>query len=53
MIGERAQRHGSNENDGHKGNMSDMNLVLHQSISINAKGGDCWLIGLVVIDVNP
>jgi hypothetical protein len=27
--------------------------VLHQSVSINAKGGDCLLIGLVVIDVNP
>jgi hypothetical protein len=39
--------------------MSDMNLVLHemilvwhQSVSINAKGGDC-LLRLVVIDVNP
>jgi hypothetical protein len=30
-----------------------MNLILHQSVSINAKGGDCLLFGLVVIDVNP
>jgi hypothetical protein len=27
--------------DGHRGSMSDMNSVLHQSVSINAKGGDC------------
>jgi hypothetical protein len=33
--------------------MSDMNSVLHQSVSINAKGGYFLLIGLVVIDVNP
>jgi hypothetical protein len=32
--------------------MSDMISVLHQSISVNAKGGDCRL-RLVVIDVNP
>jgi hypothetical protein len=31
----RGQRHGS------KGSMSDMISVLHQSVSINAKGGDC------------
>jgi hypothetical protein len=31
----RRQRHGS------KGNMSDMISVLHQSVAINAKGGDC------------
>jgi hypothetical protein len=31
----RGQRHGS------RGSMSDMILVLHQSVSINAKGGDC------------
>jgi hypothetical protein len=44
----RAQRHGSRGSDGHRGIMSDMNLVLHdmnsllhQSVSINAKGGDC------------
>jgi hypothetical protein len=29
------QRHGS------RGIMSDMILVLHHSVSINAKGGDC------------
>jgi hypothetical protein len=33
--------------------LHDMTLVLHQSVSINAKGGDCLLIGLVFIDVNP
>jgi hypothetical protein len=53
MLGERAQRHGSRGRDGHKGSMSDMNLVLHQSISINAEGEYCLLFGLVVIDVNP
>jgi hypothetical protein len=31
----RGQRHGS------RGSMSDMILVLHQSVAINAKGGDC------------
>ena len=31
----RGQRHGS------KGSMSDMISVLHQSVAINAKGGDC------------
>jgi hypothetical protein len=40
-------RHGS------RGSMSDMISVLHQSVSINAKGGNFLLIGLVVIDVNP
>jgi hypothetical protein len=47
MLGERAHRHGS------RGSMSDMTLVLHQSVSINSKGGYFLLIGLVVIDVNP
>jgi hypothetical protein len=41
MLGERAQRHGSRGSDGHRGSMSDMTSVLHQSVSINAKGGDC------------
>jgi hypothetical protein len=31
----RGKRHGS------RGSMSDMISVLHQSVSINAKGGDC------------
>jgi hypothetical protein len=31
----RGQRHGS------RGSMSDMICVLNQSVSINAKGGDC------------
>jgi hypothetical protein len=31
----RGKRHGS------KGSMSDMISVLHQSVAINAKGGDC------------
>jgi hypothetical protein len=31
----RGKRHGS------RGSMSDMISVLHQSLSINAKGGDC------------
>ena len=31
----RGQRHGS------RGSMSDMILVFHQSVSINAKGGYC------------
>ena len=42
----RGQRHGS------RGSMSDMISLLHQSVAINAKGGDCWL-RLVFIDVNP
>jgi hypothetical protein len=46
FIRYRGQRHGS------RGSMSDMISVLHQSVAINAKGGDCWL-RLVVIDVNP
>jgi hypothetical protein len=33
--------------------MSDITLVLHQIVSINAKGGDCLLVGFVFIDVNP
>jgi hypothetical protein len=38
----RTQRHGSRGGDGHGGSMIvDMNLVLHQSVSINVKGGDC------------
>jgi hypothetical protein len=53
MLGERAQRYGSRGSDGHRGSMSDMTSVLHQSVSINAKGGDFLLFGLVVIDVNP
>jgi hypothetical protein len=35
FIRYRGQRHGS------MGSMSDMISVLHQSVSINAKGGDC------------
>ena len=35
FINYRGQRHGS------RGSMSDMILVLHQSVAINAKGGDC------------
>jgi hypothetical protein len=31
----RGKRHGS------RGSMSDMISVLHQSVAINAKGGDC------------
>jgi hypothetical protein len=27
--------------DGHRGSMINMTSVLHQSVSINAKGGDC------------
>jgi hypothetical protein len=53
MIGERAERHGSKGSDGHRGSMSDMTSVFHQSVSINAKGGYFLLIGFVVIDVNP
>jgi hypothetical protein len=41
MLGERAQRHVSRGSDGHRGSMSDMTSVLHQSVSINAKGGYC------------
>jgi len=41
MLGERAHRHVSRGSDGHMGSMSYMNLVLHQSVSINEKGGDC------------
>jgi hypothetical protein len=53
MLGERAHRHVSRGSDGHRGSMSDMNLLLHRRVSINAKAGDCSLIGLVFIDVNP
>jgi hypothetical protein len=35
FIRYRGQRHGS------RGSMSDMISVLHQSVSINAKGGYC------------
>ena len=49
----KSHRHGSRGSDGHRGSMSDMNSVLHHIVSINAKGGYFWLIGLVVIDVNP
>ena len=46
----RGQRHGSRGSRfiicrgkmyGSRGSMSDMISVLHQSVSINAKGGDC------------
>jgi hypothetical protein len=53
MLGEREKRHGSKGSDGHRGSMSDMTSVLHQSVSSNAKWGDFLIIGLVVIDVNP
>jgi hypothetical protein len=33
--------------------LHEMTSVLHQTVSINAKGGDFLLIGLVFIDVNP
>jgi hypothetical protein len=33
--------------------LHDMNSFLHQSVAINAKGGDFLLIGLLFIDVNP
>jgi hypothetical protein len=46
MIGERTHRHGSMEGNGHRGSMSDMNSILHQSVAINAKGG-ILLINLV------
>ena len=39
----KGQRHGS------RGSMSDMISLLHQSVVINVKGGDCWL-RLVVDD---
>jgi hypothetical protein len=45
--------HDSRGNNGHRGIMTDMTSVLHQSVSINAKGGYCRLFGLVFIDVNP
>jgi hypothetical protein len=35
FIRYRGQRHGS------RGSMSDMISVLHHSVAINAKGGDC------------
>jgi hypothetical protein len=44
---ERAHRHDSRES------MSDMNSLLHQSVSINSKRGYFLLIGLVFIDFNP
>jgi hypothetical protein len=53
MLGEISKRHGSRGSDGHRGRMSDMNSVLHQGVSINAKGGDFLLIGLVFIEVDP
>ena len=49
----RAKRHGSRGSDGHRKSVSYMNLVLHQIVSINAKGGDFLLFGLVFINVNP
>jgi hypothetical protein len=53
MLGEREQRHVSRGSDGHRGSISNMTSMLHHIVSINAKGGDFLLIGLVVIDVNP
>jgi hypothetical protein len=47
MLGERAHKHAS------RGRIRNMNSILHPSVSINAKGGDCRLIGLVVININP
>jgi hypothetical protein len=41
MLGERAQRHGSRGSNGHRGSMSDMASIFHQSVAINAKGRDC------------
>ena len=35
FIRYRGQRHGS------RGSMSDMISILHQSVAINSKGGDC------------
>jgi hypothetical protein len=52
MNGERAQNHDSRGSDGHKGNMSDMNSMFHQSVSMNVKGGYFLLIRLVLIDAN-
>jgi hypothetical protein len=53
MLGEREQRHEPRGRNGHRGSMSDMTSVLHQSVVNNSKGGYCWLFGLVVNDVNP
>jgi hypothetical protein len=41
MLGEREQRHGFRGSDGHRGSMSDMTSVLHQSVVINAQRGYC------------
>jgi hypothetical protein len=48
FIRYRTQRHGSKGSDAHKGSMSDMTSIsydmtsiLHQSVSINSKGGYC------------
>jgi hypothetical protein len=41
FIRYREQRHGSRGSDGQRGSMSDMASLLHQSVSINAKGGIC------------
>jgi hypothetical protein len=38
MLGERAQRHVSKGNDGHRGSMSDMSSTLHQSDIPCSKG---------------
>jgi hypothetical protein len=38
MLGERAQRHDSRGSDGHKGSMSDMTSVLHQSDTLCQRG---------------
>jgi hypothetical protein len=37
----RAHRHGSRGRDGQRKRMSDMTSVLHQSVAINSKWGDC------------
>jgi hypothetical protein len=38
MLVEREKRHSSRRSDGHRGIMSDMTIVLYQSVVINAKG---------------
>ena len=43
---------GSYLSDAEDRGMSDMISVLHQSVTINAKGG-YFLLRLVAIDVNP
>jgi hypothetical protein len=41
MHGEREQSHDSRGSNGHRGSMSDMISVLHQSVAINSKRRDC------------